>query len=215
MRARQSNASLGLDQRLCLVRAGRLVARLAPEPGLHLAELLLPGDVIAEGAFGGAAPRTLTALTAASLVVVDGPAASNLLVTGGATTRWLLEGMTHRVKRAENRQTNLMTTDLRTRLARFLLDWCQATTDVHLPGPFRGGFTQSVLAELVGSTRHTVNRTLQDFERRGVVVLEDGGITVEDFVVMRRCARSAAPYLLGAGAHPLPKGAGIEQRTSA
>jgi hypothetical protein len=92
---------------------------------------------------------------------------------------------------------NLMTADARARLARILLDWCEATTDVHLPSPFRGGFTQSVLAELIGSTRHTVNKVLRDYEKRGVVVLEHGGVTLQRLDVIGRCARDAQPYFHG------------------
>lgn len=197
MAARQSNAHLRLDERLCVVRSGRLVARLESEPGTTVVEVLFPGDVVTEGVFGGEAPRTLTALTPASLLVLDAPEALRMLAAGGGATRWLLDGMTQRVRRAENRQANLMTADARTRLSRFLLDWCETTADVHLPSPFRGGVAQSVLAELVGSTRHTVNRILRDFQKRGVVVLEHGGVTIDDFDVLKRCARDARPYFRG------------------
>lgn len=213
MWARQTMTSLGLQDRVGVVKSGLLLARYESEPGLRIAELLLPGDVIAEGLFGGTAPDALTAVSHANLVVLGAGDVTALLAGGPPSP--LLRGMTVRVRRAENRQWNLTTTDMRTRLARFLLDWCEVNRTVHLPGPFRGGFAQTVLAEVIGSTRHTVNRTVHDFERRGVLVLEDGGITVEDFAVIRRCARGAAPYLLGADRHPQPNDAGYEQRTPA
>lgn len=199
MAARQSYAHLGLEERLCVVRSGRLVARWEGEPGKHVGEVLFPGDVVGEGVLGGEAPGRLTALTPTSLLLLDQAETSSLIHDGGGATRWLLEAMTDRVRRADNRQANLMTADVRSRLARFLLDWCEVTADVHVPSPFRGGPTQSVLAELVGSTRHTVNRILRDFDQRAVVVLEHGGVTLDDFDVLRRCAREARPYFRATG----------------
>jgi CRP/FNR family cyclic AMP-dependent transcriptional regulator len=164
---------------------------------MRVAELLFPGDVVAEGVFGGVAPGALTAATPAHLVVLEADLVHELLANAGETPPWLMHAMTVRVRRAENRQSNLMLVDVRTRLARFLLDWCEATRTVHVPGPFRGGLARTVLAEVIGSTRHTLNRTLHDFEKRGVVVMENGGVTVEDFVVIRRCAVRASSYLHG------------------
>lgn len=178
------------------MRSGLLVARYDLD-GLPVTELLFPGDVVAEGVFGGVAPDVLSATVLTNVVLLDAEVTHGLLDEGGPTSRWLVRRMTVRVRRAENRQSNLMMADTRTRLARLLLDWCEISTSVHVPGPFRGGVSQAGLAEVIGSTRHTVNRTLQDFERRGVVVLEHGGVTVENFDVMRRCARRAQPYLHG------------------
>jgi CRP/FNR family cyclic AMP-dependent transcriptional regulator len=202
MWARQTRTSLGLQDGLGVLRSGLVLARYESKPGMRVGELLLPGDVVAEGVFGGDAPSELIAVTPVNLALFDPPQVHALLGRYNGAPAWLLRGMSVRVARAENREWNLKTADARTRLARFLLDWCEATTDIHVPGPFRGGFAQTALAEVVASTRPTVNRILQDFERRGVVVLEHGGVTVEDFAVVRRCARGAASYLHAVEASP-------------
>lgn len=136
-----------------------------------------------------------------TLVVHDTESVDDLLVRGASSVAWLLRGMSIRVGRSQNRQANLMTTDVRARLSRLLLDWCAVGDTAHVPGPFQGGLAQSVLAEVIGSTRHTVNRTLRSFEHRGFVVLEHGGITVEDFDAVTRLARKAKPYFAGVGLH--------------
>lgn len=213
MWSRQTVPSQWLQSELCIVRSGVLVARYESEPGMRVAEVLCAGDVIADGLFGGRAPITLTATTPVSLAVLDADQVGGALESDPAASLWIIHGMTVRARRAENRQVNLMTTDSRARLSRFLLDWCESGSTAHLPGPFRGGVAQRVLAEVIGSTRHTVNRTLQDFEKRGVIVLEDGGVTVERFEVLRRCARGTQPYLYGVGSRRI--GARTRELTSA
>jgi len=85
-------------------------------------------------------------------------------------------------------------------VARLLLDWCDVNGTVHLPGSFDGGLPLSLLADVVGSTRPTVNRTWLALERAGDLVLEHGGITVEDFSAVRRRAQSAGTYMHGVSA---------------
>lgn len=210
--ARQTRAPW-LENHLCVVTSGMVLANYESEPGSRLAEVLVPGDVVAEGICGGQAPSGFTTITSATLVVHDTKSVDDLLVRGGSSADWLLRGMSIRVGRSENRQANLMRTDMRARLSRLLLDWCAVGATTHVPGPFRGGLAQSVLAEVIGSTRHTVNRTLRNFEHRGFVVLEHGGITVEDFDAVTRLAREAKPYFTGVELHS--QDAGPYQRHSA
>lgn len=66
------------------------------------------------------------------------------------------------------------------KLARLLLDWSaqpnagQAGTQVRLP------LTHSEIAELVGTTRETVTRTLSDFKRRHFVSIRGANLTIAD-----------------------------------
>jgi CRP/FNR family cyclic AMP-dependent transcriptional regulator len=198
--ARQTFASPSLQSDLCLVRSGLLVARYESEPGMAVAEILWPGDVIGEGIFGGVAPVSLTAATPATLAVLDAERVDDVLSNDHAASQWLMRAMAVRARRAQNRQVNLMTANTRARLSRLVLDWCESGSTVHVPGPFRGGVAQNVLAEVIGSTRHTVSRTLQDFDRRGVILLEESGVTVRKFDVLRRCARATRPYFHGVDA---------------
>lgn len=186
-----------LQDHVCVVISGLFIARYEREPGLRVSELLLPGDVVADGVLGASPPGTLVAATAGRVVAVDLARACQLTTSDQDATQWLLKGMAIRAQRAENRQTNLMRADIRTRLAGFLLDWSDAIGGTRLPGPYNGGLTQRTIAEMIGATRAAVNRTLHGLERRGVVELGEGGITIVSFDGLRHAARSAEPILGG------------------
>lgn len=214
MAARRTATPLWLEQNLCVVRSGLLVATHEPRPGIRLAEVLFPGDVLGEGSFGGKPPVTLRAVQASKLVVLDGPAVERLFLTGDPAVRWLLEGMASRVRRTERHTWNVRTSPVRARVARFLLDWCELCGSWHLPGPVRGGLSVSLVADLVGSVRPTVHRTLLGFERAGAVVLWHGGITVTDAGALQRRAAGVEPYLQAPGSTWIEHSP-AEQRASA
>ncbi len=196
MRARQVATPLWLRDQLCVVAAGTVLARHEPRPSMRRAELLVAGDVVGDGAFGGVGPTFLRAVIPSRLLLFSAPDQDNIL-SDAETARWVVAGMAVRARRAENYRFNMRAVSVRARVARFVLDWCQSHWTAHVPGPHCGGLSLAMIGDVVGCTRPTVHRHLLNFERAGTVVLEHGGITVEDMSALERRAAAADPYLHG------------------
>jgi hypothetical protein len=120
-----------------------------------------------------------------------------VILSDAGTATWLIAGMAARVRRAENYRFNMRAVSVRARVAQFMLDWCRSHRTTHVPGPHCGGLSLAMIGDVVGCARPTVHRHLLDFERAGTVVLEEGGITVEDMSALERRAASAYSYLHG------------------
>ena len=68
--------------------------------------------------------------------------------------------------------------DLPARLAKTLLH--HGPSRVEQSRPFKLSISQTVLAEMTGATRESVNRQLREWQRQGVVDLKGGWIVVEN-----------------------------------
>ena len=66
--------------------------------------------------------------------------------------------------------------ELPTRLAKLLLSYATEKTGKET----RISSSQTELAEMVGATRENVNRCLRDWQRRGLVKLQDGWTVIVD-----------------------------------
>lgn len=80
----------------------------------------------------------------------------------------------HGRRRADERMTDMGLAHLPNRLARSLLARTSDTSD----GALRLAFSQSEIADMVGSSRESVNRALRNWHPQGIVELKDGSITV-------------------------------------
>lgn len=195
MKARQIASPLWLSDHVVVVQSGLLLARHEPRPGVRRSEVLAAGDVVAEAMCDVTPPATLTSLVASKLVVLDVPQAEEAFFETVESAQWILHRMALRVRGAENHRNNLRTTTVRTRVARFLIDWCERHRTAHVPGPYNGGISISQLAEIVGASRAAVHGSLLTFERGGLLHLEHGGVTVARVQAMRPHARHTQPYL--------------------
>jgi CRP/FNR family transcriptional regulator len=92
-----------------------------------------------------------------------------------------------RFKHIESRVENLVFRDVRSRLARVLLDLARDfgadgdgdSVRIELP------LTQSELAKLIGSTRQSVNQAMRELEREGLVARRDGMLELLHSEVLR------------------------------
>jgi CRP-like cAMP-binding protein len=83
----------------------------------------------------------------------------------------LLELLSQRLRRLDERMAEIAFVDLPARLAKTLLREAQPA---HANRPPRLSLSQGDLAKIIGGTRETVNRCLRDWQRQGLLELKEG-----------------------------------------
>jgi CRP-like cAMP-binding protein len=140
-----------------------------------------PGELFGElPALGAFARESFAETVRPSLVwKVPREAFQRLLTQRPQILMQLARQIGHRLKRAENRIEDLVFRNVRTRVARMLLELGEDF------GHGLGGgqlidipLTQGELATLVGATRQTVNQTLRELEAEGLVGRENRRIAL-------------------------------------
>ena len=141
------------------------------------------GELFGEIALLDGKPRSAnaTALTKCELLVLERRNVIPFLERNPAACLQLMELLCARIRRSDERMADLAFFELPTRLAKLLLSY----------GTERAGkeprisLSQTELAEMVGATRENVNRCLRDWQRRGLVKLQDGWTVILDSEKLR------------------------------
>lgn len=149
--------------------------------------LLGPGECLGEMALFDGKPRSTTATAT--------EATMTFMVSRGDFVAWvserpaaalaLLETLSLRLRRANENMTDLVFLDLAQRLAKELVRLAAAE------GAQRGAriqVTQAELASMLGVSRESVNKQLNQFAREGWIRLSRGAVTVLDAGALRRFA---------------------------
>ncbi|GAA0241173.1 Crp/Fnr family transcriptional regulator [Cryptosporangium japonicum] len=161
--------------------------RRAPDGRESLLAVLGPSDLLGELAVFDPGPRT-----ASAVVVADARVAQ---MRRDQLRPWiaahpeigpqLLRVLARRLRRTGDQQADLIFTDVPGRLAKALVELAQRFGLPERPGT--GGavrlnhdLTQDELAQLVGSSRETVNKALSGFATRGWIRLEGRAIVLLD-----------------------------------
>jgi CRP/FNR family transcriptional regulator, cyclic AMP receptor protein len=136
------------------------------------------GELFGEIALLDGKPRSAnaTALTKCELLVLERRNVIPLLQRNPAACLQLMELLCARIRRSDERMADLAFYELPTRLAKLLLGY---VTEKAGKEP-RISLSQTELAEMVGATRENVNRCLRDWQRRGLVKLQDGWTVILD-----------------------------------
>lgn len=177
-----------------LVLDGRVkISRAAPDGRENVLAVLGPGDMFGELSLFDPGPRTATATA-----VVDTGLASlshddlaYWLQRRPEAAQLLLGVLARRLRRTNEAMGDLVFTDVPGRVAKALLDLAARFGS---PGPAGAvrvdhGLTQEELAQLVGASRETVNKSLADFVSRGWLVLDSRAVTLLDVGRLERRAR--------------------------
>lgn len=170
--------------RLYIIQSGKVkLGRRSPRGREHLLDLLGPSDMLGELSIFDPGPRTSTAATVTEVqaVSIDRPTLRQLITIRPEVAEYLLRALARRVRRTNAALTQVITNTVPGRVARTLLQLTQRFGDHH------GGLlhvthdlTQEELAQLVGSSRETVNKTLADFAQRGWLRVEGRGVLLLD-----------------------------------
>jgi CRP-like cAMP-binding protein len=150
-----------------------------------------PGEIIGEIAVLDGKERSAdaTALTNVELLVLDRREIVPFLAEHPDLCLKLLSLLCARLRLADERMADVGFVDLPVRLAKTLLR--HAASGSRGPdGNLRLSLSQTVLAEMIGGTRETVNRQLQTWQESAVVRLDRGWIIVLDETALSALAKA-------------------------
>lgn len=179
--------------RLYVVGAGKVkLGHTAPDGREHLLAILGPGEILGEVSLYDPGPRTATATALAKTVVVELQHTDLLRVLDARPeiSQHLLRSLAIRLRRTNDKVSDLIFSDVPGRVARALLELGARfgqQTDRGLR--VTHDLTQEELAQLVGATRETVNKALAEFSSRGWLQLDGRSVILLDIPKLRRRAR--------------------------
>ena len=178
--------------RLFVLTHGKMkITRSGPDDRENLLAVLGPGDLLGELSLFDSLPRTATAtaLTATTLASLSGPDFHDFLSERPRVGVRLLKVLAGRLRDTNAAMADLIFTDVPGRVAKAILSLAErfgAETDEGLR--VTHDLTQEELAQLVGASRETVNKALNDFAGRGWLRLDGKTVVVFDVArLTQRC----------------------------
>lgn len=177
---------------LYIIARGKVKIGCAADDGReNLFSILGPSDMFGELATLDPGPRTSSAraLTDVTVVTMDRALLREWIAPRPEVAEQLMRILARRLRRVTTSRTDLVFSDAPGRVAKLLLRLAQRF------GVQRDGsvlvdhdLTQDEIAQLVGSSRETVNKVLSDFTSRGWIELRCKGLVISD---TERLARRA------------------------
>lgn len=170
-----------------LIAAGTVKVSIEDESGQEVViALMRGGDVFGELALfdQGERSATATALTDTTIFALAARDFSEVVQRNGAAMRQLLALLARRIRRSTTHIEDLVFLDLPGRVAKCLIDQNEL-----LGGSGVVQLTQEDVANFVGATRVAVNRVLVDLERRNVLRLGRGSVTITDLEALKHEVR--------------------------
>lgn len=181
-------------ERLYIVASGTVkIGRHCGNGRKNLHAVLGPSDMFGELSMFDPGPRTASAttVTKVSAVAMEHDALLGWISWRPEIAEQLLRVLARRLRRTDNMLSDLMFTDVPGRVAKQLLGLAQRFgTQEGDAMRVHHELTQDEIAQLVGATRETVNKALNDFAHRGWIRLHGKSILILDF---DRLARRAGP----------------------
>ena len=140
------------------------------------------GDVFGEIALLDGKERTAdaTAATNCELLVVARRSLLALLERRPELAHQLLIVLCERIRRTNEQVEDFAFLHLETRIAKALLRLVQEQGQRTAASHLGLKISQRALGEMVGSSRESVNKHLQDWKRSGIIELERGAIVIRD-----------------------------------
>ena len=140
---------------------------------------LTAGELLGEVALFDGKERSAdaTALTNCSMAVLERRDVLPFLSNRADACLKLLELMCARLRKSDERMSEIAFFELPARLAKTLLERINLSTSTG--GASRLSLSQSELAGMINASRENVNRCLRDWQRRGIVNLDDRWISVK------------------------------------
>lgn len=179
--------------RLYIITEGKIkLGHMSDDGRESLLAILGPGEIIGELTLFDPGPRstTATAVSPVSMLSLEHRDLMEILDVNPDLAKHMLRALAQRLRRTNESLADLVFSDVPGRVAKALLDLSDrfgTPTDsgVHVPHDL----TQEELAQLVGASRETVNKSLADFVSRGWIRLEGRAVTLLDVDRLARRAR--------------------------
>jgi CRP/FNR family transcriptional regulator, cyclic AMP receptor protein len=167
---------------LYVIASGKVKVVLYGETGREIIlSMLHGGDFFGEMSLLDRQPRSanVVAVEDSELLALDREAFQNHLVAHPSTALNILAQMSLRLRHADEVIGNLALLDVYARVARAIRDLAQKTGEQVDGGLLiRERPTQQEMAGLIGTSRETVSRALNDFTRRGLLDMNGKQILV-------------------------------------
>jgi CRP-like cAMP-binding protein len=175
---------------------GRLkVVSCGPDGKDTVLGIMADGEVFGEVALldGGMRSATCTTIEPSELLIVERDQFLELLESSPSIAVKLLLVLAQRLRRLSQRSEDAAFLDVPSRLARSLLDLAvrfgererSSESGIYIALKL----SQQELGELVGATRESVNKHLNDWTRQGIVAVRNGRMVISDIDSVRRIAR--------------------------
>jgi CRP-like cAMP-binding protein len=166
---------------LFIIASGRVKVVLYGESGREvILSVLKEGDFFGEMSLLDNQPRSanVRAIESCRALVLSRDPFQAVLQSGGAHVAIpILAEMCRRLRRADEAIGNLALLDVYGRVARFLLDLGrQGGSQTEKGIEIRDRPTQQHIAAVVGTSRETVSRALNEFQRRGLIEMDGKNI---------------------------------------
>ena len=175
---------------LYVVIDGRVrISRLSGSGAEATLAIVGKGDCVGEFALLDSRPRsaTATAQTATRTFVVSRDDFRDWVRQRPEASLALLETLSLRLRRTDEAITDLMFLDLPHRLAKHLLTLA-ASVEPQPGRRLRIQVTQGELASMLGVSRESVNKQLNQFARDGWITISRGAVTIDDGEALRLMA---------------------------
>ena len=171
-----------------IVRTGRVKVVLIGEDGREvILGVLEPGSHFGELALIDDQPRSahVIAMEDAQLLILRREDFRRR-VDANPTVAWaLLQELSKRLRRADEKIGGLVLLDVPGRIARLLLDLAQEGG-----GPLIDKvLTHQTIAQMIGASRETVSRSMKDFQENGLIRVERRRIAVADQAALEKRAQ--------------------------
>lgn len=172
-----------ISKSVFLVASGRVQLHRTTREGRHFVIATLgPGSMFGEDSLlGGEGPNTsAVALEPGTVWVMPRQQVLEISSSDAMFSFGLMQALGQRVVEAENRLEQMAYSTIASRLAGLLLDLSAGDPKgaVHA--------THQELADMLGTWRETISKTLQDFRRRGLVTSGRRQLTIRDKQGLRR-----------------------------
>lgn len=158
----------------------------------NLLAVLGPGEIVGELTLFDPGPRsaTATAVATTELLALEHNQLMGFIDSHPTLAKDMLRALAVRLRLTNIALADLVFSDVPGRVAKALLDLAErfgAPTEdgIHVPHDL----TQEELAQLVGASRETINKSLAEFVSRGWIRLEGRAVTLIDVERLKRRAR--------------------------
>jgi CRP-like cAMP-binding protein len=181
-----------VGQEMYRLASGSVRLSVARSDGRQVAFLHFgAGDCFGEASLIDGEPRlqTAEAVTDLELEVLDAAALHRLRSHHRSFDHSLLRLLSRQMRFAAELYTDLALIDLTGRIARRILEAARPVdADGGAGGPLQLPLSQTEIASMVGASRQTVNRTLQQMQNEGVITTEYNKITAVDIARLHELA---------------------------
>lgn len=171
-----------------MLKSGRVRISRLSETGKHFTLVILePGDIFGESAIFSDEPRRnfAEALDEAEICAIDKREFENVIMKNASVSLKIAQIVEHRLTEAQEQIEHLVFYDVQTRLARLLLK----LADIHGERADKGvkigiKLTHEDIASLIGSTRETTSKILNEFKANGWIDVQKRHIILLDQKVL-------------------------------